>query len=339
GVRLTGRYAVDPDDGRGAYRVQDASGETVFERYHDYGSADDASQQFAADALRAEIAALQSSDLGEWFSDIVGAVDPLTDSLDVLTEALGFADEVARQSAEAERVRALGQRDALEDARIAGLSAASSWFHSGEVIRDAAAAGALSVEQLSQLAAEHYANEVRLLSELARASEQVAGMFSDTASSLEYQALATDQARYDYLQAEADQILDVISGLLDPDEIVRQSQRLQQVVGKSFGLLDPEQQAAELPDFLDYLADANTYIQDRIEQVTDTVVDAQVQTNDALADAMIAGIGRAVDVMVGGLQRAADAIPSDVDINLRVTQAPAAPGQQAPFVSALGDGP
>ncbi|MCB1918331.1 MAG: hypothetical protein KDG52_21785, partial [Rhodocyclaceae bacterium] len=153
-----------------------------------------------------------------------------------------------------------------------------------------------------------------------------------------YQALATDQARYAYLQAEADQILDVISGLLDPDEIVRQSQRLQQVVGRSFGLLDEDQKAAELPDFLGYLADANTYIQDRIDLVTDTVVESQEQTNDALADAMIAGIGRATEVFIGGMERAAAAIPSNVNVRVTVIQPPAPPGQQAPIVHALGDG-
>ena len=339
GLRLSARFASDDDDdSRGAYRLT-RGGEVLFDKFGKFD--EDPGQGFAdfgLEAVRAEVAALQALDLPEHFARLFETVDPLASSLDVLGAALTAADEVARQTAIGEQIRAIAGQDAMEAARVAGLSAASAWFESGERISAAAQAGTLSIEQMAQLAAEHYQNQVSLLASLNAASADVAAQFESTFRSIEYQALGSDEARYDYLRDEADRYLDVISTLIDPAEITATAGRLNQTINQAFGLLDPSQQAQYAPEFMQYTRDADAFVQDRITQVSDQVIDTGKSQIEQVATATTEAIGRAVEVMVEQLRDAGEAIPSSIPISVNVrVQAP----PQTPATAEVGyyDGP
>ena len=338
GTRFVGRFASDNDDPSvGGYRVVSAGGQ-VFETNDRYASDPSAGfEAFGRDSLRAEVAALQFLNLNAGIEAMISMVDPATDSLERLALALNSADEIARQFSIAEDVRALGLRDAAEDARLAGLSAASAWFESGERIRESAAAGALSVDQMAQLAAEHYANQVTLMAALEAASARIAGLFEDSARSIEL-AVLDDPGKYDYLRAEADQMLDVIATLMDPDQIVDYATRLNQTVNQAFGLLDDTQQQSNADAFLAYLEGANAFVQDRLEAVSDIIVQDQQSTADTLAESMSSAISRAVDVMIVDLQRAGSAIPSSISVQVNVSAPPQQPATARVLVNELGDG-
>lgn len=333
GLRVVGKFAADGKDAsQGGYAVYGAGGSVLYGNTGKYSKDKEAAfGAFGGDALRAEVAALQGLDLGEWFRGIFDAVDPLTDSLDVLTQALTAADEVARQASVAEEIRALGTRDAMEDVRVASLSASAAWFESAERIRDAAASGAYSVDQLSQLASSHYANEVRLLQSIESASRSAAETFDQSARNIQYGVL-DDRGKYDFLDQEAARYLDVLRSLTDPTEIERYAQKLNSTINTAFGLLDPAAQAKYADQFVERLEAADTLVQDRLDAAREAVQGEQKSLAADLATAAAQGISRGVDAMVEQVRKAGLAIPTSVPVNVRVS---AAPG----LLVELGDGP
>lgn len=335
GLTVTGRFAADgKDPSIGAWRVAGPGG-AQFDSFSKFGKdGGTAFQAYSAEAIRAEVAALQSIPLSGWIEALIDAVDPAADSLDTLTRALAAADEVAAQVALADQLRAGLSRDAAEDARLAGLSAASAWFESSERIQAAAAGGAFSLEQLGQIAEQHYRNQVALLASLERASADVAGGFADAARGIQYQVLDT-AGRYDFLRDEADKYLDVISALMDPAEITQYAAKLRQDVEQAFALLDPAQQQRHAPEFLTYLEGANDFIQERISAVTDAVAEQQQTQAEVLGKAIAEQLARVADVAVAGMQRAADAVPSRVAVGGTLTIN--LPGIGS-FATELGDG-
>lgn len=340
GVRVTGRYAVDPDDARGAFRVQDAGGAVTFERYKDYDGADNASQLFASDALRAEIAALQNANLDQVFADILGSVDPLNDSLETLSGALAFADEVVRQLAVSEDIRSLASRDAMQDAEAAADSAFASWFRAGEGIRAAAAAGALSVDQMAQLAAEHYANEVALLQQIQSLSASMAERFE---SSIRSATLSTldNEGKYDFFDKEAARFRDVLMSITDPTEIERYGEKLRGTLDSAFNVLSPEQQVQYLDQFIDRYTQAGDLVQERLEAAQSVVQEEQRSFMDGLAQSAADGIRSGAEAAADTIRQAGAAIPREVRVtnNVNVSASPLLVATVSSQVNELGDGP
>lgn len=318
GIRVTGRFAADNDDPSiGAYRVTGPGGAQfdTFSKFAKDGA--QGFQQYGAEAVRAEVAALQSIPLNDWINSLIDVVDPAADSIETLNQALAAADAIAQDVAALEQIRATGQMDAMEAVRVAGLSAGAAYFESSNRIREAAASGSASVQQLAQLSAQHYQNEVALLTSIEAASRSAGDQFADSIRNVRYSVL-DDAGKYATLDAEAVQYMDTLRSLTDPAEIERYAGLLDRTINTAFGLLSPEEQVSQAEAFVDRFQQADELVQERLAAVRETVLADQQSLASDLSTAVSNGITAAVNVAIEGLQRAAAAIPEKVEHTLVV---------------------
>lgn len=292
GLRLTGKFAADGDDASsGGYLVEDIGGRAVFNRTSAYAS--DASKgfgEYGTDAIRAEVAALKALDLDVWFEGLFDAVDPLTDSLDTLTQVLATADEAAQQVALSEQIRQLASADAAEAARVASLNAWESWFESGERIRQAAADGSLSVAQLAELSAQHYANEVQLLQRITQLSGSASDTFADSRRSLQLDVL-DNAGKYDFLDREAASLFERLQSAIDPEAIARLGQQLDRSIDQAIAQLSPEERQARAPELLERYDSVEALVGQRLDVARQETIDAQ----RAVFDDVTAGAAQVID--------------------------------------------
>lgn len=317
GVRITGRFASDNDDySVGALRVPGFELDKHFDKNGEKGFA-----QFGAEAVRAEVAALQSLDLPDLFAGLLDTVDPLADSLDVLSQVLTQADAVAQQVALAEQLKASSEQDALEAVRVAGLSASSAWFESGERIREAAAAGSLSLAQMAEMAARHYQTELQLLQRIRQVGADAENLFADTRRSIELSVLGTG-GKYDYLNAEITRQVDVLRGLTDVDEIQRYYQQINGTLNQAYGLLDGAQKAEFAPQFLARVDQLETIVSDRLDSLQSSVLEDQNTLARDLANAAEGVISRTAEAAREVLNAARDAIPDKIHVIVETRDPP-----------------
>lgn len=277
---------------------------------------------------RIAVVALQNSTLPAYLHKLFKSIDASTatqEQLDAIVKTAsalkGFFDTLGSGDIVADAAKAFS---ASQDAIAA---AADKNTASLQAVIDAYDGSAAAAEKLAGATSQYYLAQVQLQVQIEQVKKSIDEMFGNTFRQIEL-AGKDKQAQYDFFQSEAASLLDKILSSSSITEIQKLSENINADINAAFGLLSPEQQAAQSAAFLDQGRAAQALIDERIASVQKDFADStrgqldQVQalltalgdTNQSAADTQVnaatiqlnaantlsAAMGNGIKVLING---------------------------------------
>ncbi len=132
---------------------------------------------------------------------------------------------------------------------------------------------AASAEALTKATTEYYLAQVNLLAQIEQVKRSIDDMFGATFKNIQLAGL-DKQGKYDFYQTDAADALAKALASNDVNAIQRYSSQINSDIQSAFGLLSPEEQAAQSAAFLARGREAQAAIDERIAQIQQDVADA-----------------------------------------------------------------
>lgn len=176
----------------------------------------------------------------------------------------------------------------FEDARVAGLSLASSYREQTDrawsliASFDGSLAGA---QQLGNLMQQRYQTELQLLAQVDSALNGIGTSFGQAADRFRLDTLTPAQ-QYDFYDRRAAASLSMIQSLSDPALIKDYADQYLNALTSGWQLLDEQQKSMRLDDYLAALDKGQTAATERLQSVQDGLRQENQKTNDALIQAV-----------------------------------------------------
>jgi site-specific recombinase len=229
----------------------------------------------ALESKRALLAALQASDLPDQIAAVLNSVSALGGTEEEIDKILGVAvqvknltdviEQMADPVAAADEALENASRtlyDTFIDARQGLLDLQEGFDGSTESLDDLVAASA-----------DYAKAQLALVIQIRQLKGEIEGMFEDTATRIREQVMSEDQL-YVELQRQADAAFEAMMLATDPEEVARYAAEINRLIERSFGLLSPEEQQAAAADYLANIERVNTAFQDKLDAMTDVLVEA-----------------------------------------------------------------
>ena len=179
-----------------------------------------------------------------------------------------------------------------------------------------------SIEKLASATADYGANAVKLLVVIQQLKASIASMFGSTVENIKTSTM-TNEEKYAYYQQQASDLENQLKTTTDPAKIAELTSKINELIGKAWDLLSPEEQKALQAEFIKNLGELNTLAQQRLDLATGVVEgDAQAHL-DSAADKMTqvaADIAKAADTMnsAANTMNTAAKTPTNVNVNVNV---------------------
>jgi hypothetical protein len=305
--------------------IATVNGQEVYRRMDiDAGRSEEELQAaLALESKRALLAALQASDL----PDQIAAV------LDSVTAISGTEEEIDRILNVAMQVKAL--TDVIDQMADPVAAADEALANAGRTIYDVfidARKGLLdleegfdgSAESLDELvaASNDYAKaQLALVIQIRALKGEIEGMFEDTATRIREQVMSEDEL-YAELQRQADAAFEAMMTASDPEEVARYANEINRLLERSFGLLSPEEQKAAAADYLANIERVNTAFQDKLDAMTDVLVEAGESDREFIQSALdeiVAKMTGAGETFEAGAEAIAAAASRGVSVDISVS--------------------
>ena len=214
---------------------------------------------------------------------------------------------------------------------VATKTTTDVWREQGNALDELAAnfdGSTSATTALVQASNEYYNSTVALLAQIRDVGAAIDAMFVSTREQI-YLTGRTNEFQYNYWRELADAQVESIKAMTDPAAIAAAETSINDMLLKSFGLLDPESQVALRDEFLQGIDQANKIGTDRLAELGTTVISAATsdlrQVKDLLAE--IAGkMGTAADKQTVAADTQLAAARTPVQVSVTVTDAA---GQEA----------
>lgn len=205
--------------------------------------------------------------------DLVAGVATMVDSLLILDSfiTLDFGQSITDIRAELEK----GTMARLDD-MVSGISELAEALDGSE---ESWSELSLSVSAFSDAAAA----AVLAIDQMIAAIDQ---SFGDFAEQIKLDLLGSDEERYDYLKAQADDLAASLEGMTDPEEIARTVAEIEALSRQAYSLLDESQVDEMGQDFIDFLDGVAAQSTDLLEASQAGIGDIVTNTQDLVSDAM-----------------------------------------------------
>jgi hypothetical protein len=216
------------------------------------------------EASRMILSALQASDMPAAFAAIFNTLTASTATQAQIDNAMKWADTM-------KGIFDLMDRNPAADADQAAIAQTATTAYQGQLaaLRTLVTAydgSQASTEALAAGTQLYYQALIQLLVQIRQVRTAIGDMFDQTARGMTMQTL-DPQGQYAYLQAEANRYRDQITTATDPAEIQRLSNLINQDMTQAFGLLSPEQQRAQLQDYLDSINKIKDLVDARLKAI------------------------------------------------------------------------
>jgi hypothetical protein len=257
--------------------------------------------QALADAMalenkRALIAALKGSDLPGTLSKLFASIAPETLTSDLADNLLTFSQAYLNLY---NVFNANPMDDALKAVADAATGAQGALSRQGQALLDLLATydstGAATTD-LATATQAYYTNVVTLIAQLEQLKTTIKDMFASSIKTYTFAGL--DKAgQYNYLRDEAAALQKQLASTTDAATIDRLAKQIDQDMRDAFGMLSPEQQAAQAGEFIKGANTVNDLAQKQI-------IAAQKAAQDQ-SDAILTAIKTAIDNAASNLSGAA----------------------------------
>jgi hypothetical protein len=209
---------------------------------------------------------------------------------------------------------------------VATKTTTDVWREQGNALDELAAnfdGSTSATTALVQASNEYYNSTVALLAQIRDVGAAIDAMFVSTREQI-YLTGRTNEFQYNYWRELADAQVESIKAMTDPAAIAAAETSINDMLLKSFGLLDPESQVALRDEFLQGIDQANKIGTDRLAELGTTVISAATsdlrQVKDLLAE--IAGkMGTAADKQTVAADTQLAAARTPVQVSVTVTDA------------------
>lgn len=312
-------YSMDPQGKAGAILHTGAyvNGKSVYDvALGDIGRDSQAiADRIALENKRALIAALKASDLPGVLSKLFTNIVPETITTELADSLLTFAVAYSNLY---DVFNANPMDDALEMIADAARGAQAALEKQGEALLDLLDTYDGTGEATTALAAAtkgYYANVVALIAQMEQLKTTIRDMFAGSIKQYTFAKLDT-AGKYDYLKDEAAALTAQLATTTDAAMIDRLTKQIDADMREAFGLLSPEQQAAQADAFIMGAREVNeiaqqqlTAAQEKAQTAMDAILTAIKTAIDAAAEKFSAA---AAEVSAGGqdIQDAADTLAS-----------------------------
>lgn len=234
-------------------------------------------------------------------------------------ETQASVDEITKIAQSAAVVFTAQSANAMDDAQkliAQSGSAYNAFMAQGDALStligktDESAAAA---QALAKATGDYYTAEVKLLAQIQQTKGAIDKMFSGTKESI-LTSTMNDQQKYNYYQQQAGELEKQLANTTDPQKISDLTSRINDLIGKAWNLLSPDQQKQLQQQFIASIDKLDATAQKQLEQASSDVQKSAQQHLDDAATKM-------TDV-AQKLSDAADVQKTAADTQLQAAQTP-----------------
>jgi len=156
--------------------------------------------------------------------------------------------------------------------------------------------------QLTGMVQQRYATELALIAQIKGALQEIDGLFGSTIEQIRLDGMASNADRYAYVEKQIEFLAGAIPNATDPAKIMQALQMIDQLTGKSYGLLDDSQKQALGPEIIQFLQDTEVAAEKRLEALLTTVSADKVNEAGTVGNAIQTALDAANDKMLAQME-------------------------------------
>ncbi len=185
----------------------------------------------------------------------------------------------------------------------AGKSLYALWSDQGDAIVKFSTelADAEDYATLTGMVQQRYATEIALIGQVMGALQQIDGVFASTIEGIKLDLMGGNDERYAYFENQIEMLTDSLGSMSDPGQILDTLKQIDQLAGRSYGLLDDTQKQSIGQEIIGYLEEAEAIGTQRLEAVLDSVSADKQNEAGTVANAVQVSIDAASAKMVAQL--------------------------------------
>lgn len=193
-------------------------------------------------------------------------------------------------------------RQQIEDAN---RSLFDLWAQQGDAIVKFSTelADAEDYAQLTAMVQSRYQTEIALIAQVMGALQEISGIFDGTIEQIRLDQMSGPAEQYDYYKSQIDTLAGGIGTMTDPAAILDALKQIDQLAGKSYGLLDEQQKKTIGQDIIDYLDGVEAAAQERLNAILGMVGADKANEPGTVTNAITGAINGANDKMLAQLEK------------------------------------
>jgi len=192
-------------------------------------------------------------------------------------------------------------RQQIEDAN---RSLFDLWAQQGDAIVKFSTelADAEDYAQLTAMVQSRYQTELALIAQVMGALQEISGIFDGTIEQIRLDQMSGPAEQYDYYKSQIDTLAGGIGTMTDPAAILDALKQIDQLTGKSYGLLDEQQKKTIGQEIIDYLDGIETAAETRLNDILGMVGADKANEPGTVANAVQTSLDAANSKMLTQLE-------------------------------------
>jgi hypothetical protein len=227
---------------------------------------------------------------------------------EMLTQFAQIAEIQGIYKTSTDTLKALLETDTIgavqQQIEAANRSLYDLWSQQGDAIVKFSTelADAEDYAQLTGMVAQRYATEIALIGQVMGALQQIDGVFASTIEGIKLDLMGGNDERYAYFENQIEMLTDSLGSMSDPGQILDTLKQIDQLAGRSYGLLDDAQKQSIGQEIIGYLEEAEAIGTKRLESVLDSVSADKVNEPGTVGNAIVTAMDQANGKMITQLE-------------------------------------
>lgn len=227
---------------------------------------------------------------------------------EMITQFASIAEIQSIYQQSTDTLKALAETDTIglvtQQIEAANKSLYTLWSEQGDAIVKFSTelADAEDYAQLTGMVQQRYATEIALIGQVMGALQQIDGVFASTIEGIKLDLMGGNDERYAYFENQIEMLTDSLGSMSDPGQILDTLKQIDQLAGRSYGLLDDTQKQSIGQEIIGYLEEAEAIGTKRLESVLDSVSADKVNEPGTVGNAIVTAMDQANGKMITQLE-------------------------------------